>query len=135
VLHGIGLVARGVGRGDDALLAIRSQAPRLLVLDVDIPGLTGLEVCRVVKRSELGPGVTVLLVSGADREADVAAGRAAGADGFLAKPFTAAQLAARVERLLSVREDDGDGEPAARRVAELQGAAVGGHDAVAGGEA
>lgn len=135
VLHGVGLAARTVTRGDDALLSIRSQPPRLLVLDVDIPGVTGLEVCRIVKQSELAPDVAVLLVSGADRPSDVAAGRAAGADDFLPKPFTAAQLAARVERLLlPVREDGGDGEAAPWRLPELEGAAVGGHDPAAGGE-
>jgi CheY-like chemotaxis protein len=101
VLDGLGLATRAVGRGVDALLAVRSQVPRLLVLDGTMPGLDGLAVCRHLRASAIGRDLLVLIVSGDSTPEDVAAGYAAGADDFLPKPFTCAQLATRVQGLLT----------------------------------
>ena len=99
VLYGLGCSVREVRRGDDALLAIRGQHPRLLVLAAELPSISGFSICRRVKRS-VSEG-TVVIVTGAPE--DAAAALEAGADEFLPAPFTAARLRDHVEHLLARR--------------------------------
>jgi DNA-binding response OmpR family regulator len=94
-----------------AALAAAAQAPRrLVILDVNMPGATGLEVCRVLKAPPAALGSAdgtqrdgrprVLLVSADDSSADLATGYAAGADDYLTKPFHPRELIERVTALL-----------------------------------
>jgi two-component system, OmpR family, phosphate regulon response regulator PhoB len=99
VLVGAGISCRCVATGDDAWAAITDAMPRLLVLDVRMPGLSGLEVCRRAK-TLAGGQVSVLLVSAESAPDDIAAGYAAGADDYLTKPFRPGELARRVDTLL-----------------------------------
>lgn len=89
------------GDGASAWDAIRQHEPRLIVLDVSMPGLTGLEVAQAV-RSEtmLAQTRIVLLSAGADPVAQ-ARGIEAGADRYLTKPFSPRQLAEQLQEVLS----------------------------------
>jgi DNA-binding response OmpR family regulator len=80
--------------------------PGMFVLDVRMPDVDGLRLCRRLKADPLTAGTPVLLISAESSPADLAAGYAAGCDDYLPKPFTARELVRRVELLLaSVRGD------------------------------
>ena len=92
-------VATEVADGTQALIAARTDPPDLAVLDVSMPGATGLEVCTALRADPATAGVPVLLLSAGATPDDVARGLAAGADAYLAKPFSVAGLVARVREL------------------------------------
>lgn len=92
-------VVAEVADGAAALAAAREQLPDLAVLDVSMPGATGLEVCAALRAAPATAGVRVLLLSAGASAEDVARGLAAGADSYLAKPFTVAGLVGRVREL------------------------------------
>jgi DNA-binding response OmpR family regulator len=92
---GLTVVAEA-GNGDDALTAIRLLLPELAILDVSMPGLTGLEICRLVRADATLDGVQILLVSAAADETSIAAGMRAGAADYLSKPFSPRELASRL---------------------------------------
>ena len=92
-------VAASVADGAAALTAARAELPRLTVLDVSMPGLSGLEVCGALRADPVTAGCRVLLLSAGASPDDVARGLAAGADSYLAKPFSVAGLVARVREL------------------------------------
>ena len=81
--------------GAEALEAAARQQPMVMVLDVMMPGLDGIEVCRRVDHA----AVKVLMLTARDDADTEQAGRAAGADGFLAKPFSPVELLEQVEKL------------------------------------
>ena len=82
----------------------------LLVLDIGLPGLDGLEVCRRVRRSR--PAVPILLLTAQDGELDAVAGLDAGADDYVTKPFRLAELLARVRAQVRRSEPDAGGRAA-----------------------
>ena len=82
--------------GDAALAAIRSFIPDVAILDVAMPGLSGLEVCRAVRADSALNGVHILLLSASVDEATMAAGMTAGAADYLSKPFSPRELAAQL---------------------------------------
>ena len=88
-----------VADGTTALDRARSDAPDLAVLDVSMPGATGLEVCAALRADAATAAIRVLLLSAGASSADVARGLAAGADAYLAKPFSVADLVARLREL------------------------------------
>jgi len=90
--------------GPLALAAARDQPPDLVVLDVMLPGLDGVEVCR---RLRSGSGVAILMLTARDAISDRVAGLDAGADDYLVKPFAHDELLARVRALLRRSEPDG----------------------------
>ena len=90
-----------VANGADALVGSRDQPPDLVVLDVMLPGIDGIEVCR---RLRAGSDVPILMLTARDAVSDRVAGLDAGADDYLAKPFAYDELLARVRALLRRRE-------------------------------
>ena len=92
-------VVAEVADGPTALDAARSHLPDLAVLDVSMPGATGLEVCTALRADPATAGVRVLLLSAGASAEDVARGLAAGADSYLPKPFSVAGLVSRVREL------------------------------------
>ena len=94
-----GTVVAAVADGAQALAAARTERPDLLVLDVSMPGASGLEVCEQLRADPAAAGARVLLLSAGASPDDVARGLAAGADAYLPKPFTVAGLVDQVRRL------------------------------------
>ena len=92
-------VVGSVGDGDTALAVARAELPALTVLDVSMPGRTGLEVCTALRADPATAGVRILLLSAGASPADVARGLAAGADAYLAKPFGVAALVREIRAL------------------------------------
>ena len=95
------VVVGSVADGPAALDLARAELPDLAVLDVSMPGATGLEVCAALRADPVTAGVPVLLLSAGASADDVARGLAAGADAYLAKPFSVAGLVAQVRELTS----------------------------------
>lgn len=88
-----------VADGTAALAAARQRVPDLAVLDVSMPGATGLEVCAALRAEPGTAGIRVLLLSAGASLDDVARGLSAGADAYLAKPFLVAGLVHQVRAL------------------------------------
>ena len=100
VLETVGLTTSQAGSGEVALQKARDEHPVLAILDVDVPLLSGYEVCRQLK-AEFGVRIAVVFVS-ADRiePRDRVAGLYIGGDDYLPKPFDPGELVARIRRLL-----------------------------------
>ena len=96
-------VVASVADGAAALDAARAELPDLAVLDVSMPGATGLEVCAALRADPATAGIRILLLSAGASLDDVARGLAAGADAYLAKPFSIAGLVHQV-RALTARQ-------------------------------
>jgi CheY-like chemotaxis protein len=94
-----GSVVGSVADGPAALAAARADLPDLAVLDVSMPGATGLEVCTALREDPATAGIRVLLLSAGASPDDVARGLAAGADAYLAKPFPVSGLVHHVRTL------------------------------------
>jgi DNA-binding response OmpR family regulator len=84
--------------GDAALAAVRSLAPVAVVLDVGLPGMNGIEVCRALRAA--GDWTPVLFVTARDDEVDRLLGLELGADDYITKPFSPRELALRVRTVL-----------------------------------
>jgi len=89
--------------GDIALRMALENPPRLLLLDVMLPGQNGLEICRQVKEHFGSQAPKVIIVSARGQQDDVEAGDAVGADDYLIKPFQPRDLLERVEAVLGRR--------------------------------
>ncbi|HTG47892.1 MAG TPA: response regulator transcription factor [Actinomycetota bacterium] len=83
--------------GPEAIAAHREHRPDLVVLDLMLPGMDGLEVCKAIQRDGWTP---VLMLTAKTEEADKVAGFAVGADDYLTKPFSLRELAVRVRAIL-----------------------------------
>jgi len=90
--------------GEDGLARARQSPPDLVVLDLMLPGMDGLAVCRALKREPATARVPVLMVTARGTESDVVNGLNLGADDYVVKPFSPAVLVARVGALLRRRE-------------------------------
>jgi DNA-binding response OmpR family regulator len=94
------LEVTAVASGEEAIAAARAQRPDLAILDVNLPGLSGYEVCRAL-REAYGLALPIMFVSGARTEPyDRVAGLLLGADDYLVKPFAPDELLVRVRALL-----------------------------------
>ena len=94
-----------------ALAAIREREPDLVILDHSMPGMSGFEVCRNVKRNPFTARIPVLMLTAQSEIESKIEGFAAGADDYLAKPFDPRELRARVSALLRLVEREGDRNP------------------------
>lgn len=92
---GLDLVAE-VGEGDTALDALRELKPDIAILDVSMPGLTGIEVTRALQESDELRGIRVFLLSAGVTDVARQAGIDAGAEDYFFKPFSPRELAARL---------------------------------------
>jgi DNA-binding response OmpR family regulator len=113
------------GDGASAIERARTWLPEVVILDVMLPGIDGLEVCREIQRHRAVP---VLMLTARDSEADLLVGLGVGADDYMTKPFSPRELVARVRALLRrverspappgapVEVGDVEIDPAARRV-------------------
>jgi DNA-binding response OmpR family regulator len=86
--------------GDEALALAREHKPALAVLDIGMPGLDGLEVLAAIRADESLRGTLVLLLTAKAQESDVRRGFDSGADAYIKKPFSPADLSTRVRALL-----------------------------------
>jgi len=102
--------------GLSALKAVQLRAPDAIVLDLQLPDIDGLEICRRIRRS--GDTTPILMLTARDAVNDRVAGLDVGADDYLVKPFDLAELLARLRALLR-RHNVGDGDGAVLRFEDL----------------
>ncbi len=98
-LREAGYAVDPVERGDDALLAARAVNYDLAILDINLPGMSGFDVCGAI-RSQDPPGPAILMLTARDAVEDRVRGLDLGAEDYLVKPFAFAELLARVRALL-----------------------------------
>ena len=97
VLTGAGMEVDLVNRGDQVMDLFNSHTPDLVLLDVMLPGIDGIEVCRIIRESSMVP--IVMLTAKGDTQ-DVVLGLEAGADDYMVKPFKPQELVARINTRL-----------------------------------
>jgi two-component system, OmpR family, alkaline phosphatase synthesis response regulator PhoP len=95
-----GYQVAGVGSGEDALKAIEAKTPDLLLLDIMLPGLDGLKVCRALKSNPMFDAIPIIMLTAKGEEADIVAGLNMGADDYITKPFSPKVLLARMQAVL-----------------------------------
>ncbi len=100
--HGYDLIE--AADGEQALAAARKQRPDLILLDVMMPKIDGIEVCRQLKADAALPFMPIVLVTARADSKDVVAGLEAGADEYLTKPIDQSALVARVRSMLRIKE-------------------------------
>lgn len=96
-LQGFGYNVTYVTDGLTALQRLQREQPDLVLLDVVMPHMSGWDVCRQIRASS---NIPVIMLTGKSAEADIVAGLSAGADDYIAKPFSMHQLQARIEAVL-----------------------------------
>jgi len=110
-----GFTTERTGSGRDALAAIVARPPDLLVLDLMLPHVDGLEVCRAVRANDASAALPIIMLTARADESERIVGLELGADDYLAKPFSPNELVARVRALL--RRAQRGGGPAAKALA------------------
>jgi two-component system phosphate regulon response regulator OmpR len=109
-LEGQGLVVTTMGTAEEMLVRIHRLRPDLIILDVTLPGQSGLEACRALR--DAGDRVPIILLTALVEEVDRVLGLEMGADDYLGKPFSARELLARIRAVLR-RADAMPGIPVA----------------------
>ena len=95
-----GYSVRCVETGEAAVSAAKAKPPSLIVLDLMLPGLDGLEVCRILKREPRTASIPIIMLTARGEEADIIVGLELGADDYITKPFSPRVLNARVRAVL-----------------------------------
>jgi two-component system response regulator MtrA len=127
VLRTEGFASQVCGHGDEALRAFRSFRPDVVLLDVMLPGMGGVEVCRAIRGES---GVPIVMLTARSDTVDVVSGLEAGADDYVAKPFKPKELLARIRARVRRFEVP---TPDALRIGDLEIDVVG-HEVTRGGE-
>jgi two-component system alkaline phosphatase synthesis response regulator PhoP len=122
-----------VGSGEEALKVARKDPPDLIVLDLMLPAVDGLEVCRRLKGDARTREVPIVMLTAKSEESDMIAGLDRGADDYIAKPFSPRVLTARIKALL--RRHDVQRQAEAELVIEVYELAInpGRHEATLAG--
>ena len=110
----------GALSGEDALRKARSQAFDLIVLDLMLPGIDGLEVTKILKANEKTRHIPIVMLTAKGEEADIVTGLELGADDYITKPFSPRVLIARVRTALRRKTAKADDDTAVVQIHELE---------------
>jgi two-component system alkaline phosphatase synthesis response regulator PhoP len=113
-----GFRVTGVETGEQALAQAQADMPALVVLDLMLPGIDGLEVCRKLKAQPKTQTIPIVMLTAKGEESDIVTGLELGADDYVTKPFSGKVLVARVRRILRRKSEEAD-EEGVLRVHEL----------------
>lgn len=106
--------------GEDGLSAARGTHPDLILLDLMLPGMDGLEVCRALKRESETRDIPLVMVTAKGEEADIVTGLELGADDYITKPFSPRVLLSRLKAVLRRQSREGaPEEPAVIQIHDL----------------
>lgn len=100
MLETVGLSVRAAGSGEEALVTLRETPIDLVLLDWSLPGMSGLELCKIVRREPTLASLAIMFLTAHSATQDMVEAFAAGADDYVIKPFRAAELGARIFGLL-----------------------------------
>ena len=95
-----GFQVTGYTSGEEGLSAIKKVKPDLILLDLMLPGIDGLEICRQLKRDSKTENIPVIMITAKTEESDIVTGLELGADDYLTKPFSPKVLIARIRSVL-----------------------------------
>lgn len=109
----------GVASGEEGLNLVRQELPDLVVLDLMLPGMDGLEVCRLMKSESSTRQIPIIMMSAKGEESDIVTGLEMGADDYVTKPFSPKILMARVKVALRRKADEPVDEQSALTIHEL----------------
>ena len=104
ILGRAGYTVHEVSKGGEAVQKAREVRPHIIILDVNLPDMNGLAVCRAIRADSEISGVPVLILTVRDDDTDVVAGLEAGADDYVAKDSAPAIVLGRVRRLIQFRQ-------------------------------
>ena len=90
--------------GEKALQVIENNLPSLVLLDLMLPGINGLDLCRIFKQNDRTKAIPVIMLTAKSEDADIVAGLEMGAEDYITKPFSPSVLVARVRTILRRRE-------------------------------
>lgn len=99
-LEAAGFRVLTAARGDTGLETARKQKPDLIVLDLMLPEIDGLEICKILKRNDPTANIPILMLTAKSQETDKIVGLELGADDYVTKPFSPKELVARVKAIL-----------------------------------
>jgi two-component system alkaline phosphatase synthesis response regulator PhoP len=108
-----------VATGEEALKRARAEMPDLIVLDLMLPGVGGLDVCKILKNDARTSGVPVVMLTAKGEEADIVTGLELGADDYVTKPFSPRVLVARIRAVLRRKQVQPLDERTSIKVGEL----------------
>ena len=120
-LKNAGYEVRTASNGADALASAQNEQPSLIVLDLMLPDIDGIEICRRLRQKS---DVPILMLTARDEDVDKIIGLEVGADDYMTKPFNPRELVARVKSILRARaraEGAGERSPATRRPRHRRG--------------
>ena len=103
-----GFEVKSFPNGESFLETIKNDKPNLVILDLMLPGISGLDVCRDLRMNEVNENVAVVMLTAKSEEIDRIVGFELGADDYVTKPFSVRELILRVKVLLKKRSDDID---------------------------
>ena len=105
--------------GEDGLVKAREVGPALIVLDLNLPGIDGLEVCRQLRKSESSQSLPIIMLTARSEESQRVEGLDLGADDYVAKPFSVRELLSRVRAVLRRSQASTEPETSFLRAAEI----------------
>jgi two-component system alkaline phosphatase synthesis response regulator PhoP len=108
-----------VASGEDGLRTAKSKLPNLIVLDLMLPGIDGLEICKLIKADPKTQHIPIVMLTAKGEESDVVTGLELGADDYITKPFSPKVLVARVRSILRRKAKPAGSEEAAVSIHEL----------------
>jgi two-component system, OmpR family, alkaline phosphatase synthesis response regulator PhoP len=103
-LHREGYKVISAYNGEDALELVKAKKPDLMLLDLMLPGIQGLDVCKYIRRAPEYAAMPILIVSAKDSEVDRVLGLEVGADDYICKPFSVRELTSRIRAVLRVSQ-------------------------------
>ena len=106
--------------GREALVKAKSGVPDLVLLDLMLPEIDGLQVCKVIKNDPETAGVAVVMLTAKGTESDIVVGLEMGADDYITKPFSPRVLLARVKAVLRRQEQAGEAEKPVIRIHDIE---------------
>ncbi len=121
----------GVRSGEDGLKAARNGTADLIVLDLMLPGIGGLDVCKILKHDAATSSIPIVMLTAKGEEADVVSGLEVGADDYITKPFSPRVLIARIRALLRRLRSEQESDSNVIRVHDLT-IAPGRHEVLVG---
>lgn len=114
-----GYLVTSVTSGENGLESARRMTPQLILLDLMLPGMDGLETCRLLRADHRTAGIPIVMMTAKGEESDVVTGLEVGADDYITKPFSPKVLVARVRNILRRKTRESSDETTPVKIHEL----------------